>query len=160
ARREYQPVTRAQLRGAIKEYNGWRFQEKIPRYELGVVHTSGRPQPLYLDEPTERYWWSTTFVPPGPGHPRATGAVGSENGGLIFALESGRRPRVFAGHFGPVVSVVPSPDGRWLASSSTDQTIMLYPLAGSDTRPVLGASFRRRPDGHWEVSGVQPRSFA
>ena len=67
---------------------------------------------------------------------------------------------MFAGHSSPVVSVVPSPDGRWLASSSLDQTILLYPLDGCDTRPAFGTSFQQRPDQSWVVSSVEPTSFA
>ncbi len=108
-----------------------------------------------IDPATERLWWSSTFVPPGPGHPRATVAIGTEAGVAVFDLETGQRTRVFAGHSAPVVSLVPSPDGRWLASSSLDQTVMIYPLAGCDTRPGLGATFRQRPDGSWTVASVK-----
>ncbi len=41
-----------------------------------------------------------------------------------------------------------------------DQTVMLYPLDGCDTRAPLGANFRPRPDGAWTVARVEPRSFA
>ena len=109
---------------------------------------------------TERWWWSSTFVPPGPGHPTATVAVGTESGVAVFELEAGRRTRVFAGHTGPVVTLAPSPDGRWLASSSFDQVIMFYPLAGCDTRPVLGATFHERADLSWVVDRVECPSFA
>ena len=87
-------------------------------------------------------------------------AVGCESGVVVYDLQTGRRTRVFAGHSSPVVSLVPSPDGRWLASGSLDQTILLYPLAGCDTRPGFGATFQRRPEGTWVVSAVESRSFA
>ena len=103
--------------------------------------------PLDLNSRLERNWWSYTFIPPGPGHPRPTVAIGCEAGVVVYDLETGRRTRVFAGHSSPVVSLAPSPDGRWLASGSLDQTIMLYPLAGCDTRPGLGATFQPRPEG-------------
>src|SRR5262249_53927388 len=105
--------------------------------------------------------WSASFVPPlVPGHPRPTIAVGTESGVAVFDLETGLRTRVYAGHSSPVVSLAPSPDGRWLASGSLDQTVMLYPLEGCDTRTPLGATFRPRPDGILTVASVQPRSFA
>ena len=101
-----------------------------------------------------------THDSPGPRHPRPTVAVGCESGVVVYDLDTGRRTRVFAGHSSPVVSVVPSPDGRWLASSSLDQTILLYPLDGCDTRPAFGATFQQRPDQFWVVARVEPRSFA
>ena len=66
------------------------------------------------------------MIPPGPGHQRPTVAIGCESGVVVYDLETGRRTRVFAGHSSPVVALAPSPDGRWLASSSLDQTIKLY----------------------------------
>ena len=111
------------------------------------------------------HWWSYTFVPPGPGHPRPTVAVGCEAGVVVFDLETGRRTRLFAGHSSPVVSVVPSPDGRWLASSSIDQTIMLYPLAGCDTTAGPGryvpAAGRRLLGGRRDrAQGASPPPWA
>ncbi len=79
---------------------------------------------------------------------------------VIFDLETGRRTRVFAGHSSPVVSLASSPDGRWLASSSIDQSVLLYSLAGCDTLPGLGARFSQQPDGLWVIDAVTPRSFA
>ena len=124
------------------------------------MNQDGRRWAFDLNRVTERNWWSYTMIPPGPGHPRPTVAVGTEAGVVIYDLETGRRTRVFTGQSGPVVSVVPSPDGRWLATSSLDQSIMIYPLAGCDTRPGLGATFRRRADGAWAVARVEPRGFA
>ena len=100
------------------------------------------------------------FCAAGPGATRATVAIGTESSIAVFDLDTGQRTRTFAGHSAPIVALVASPDGRWLASSSQDQTVMLYPLAGCDTRPALGAAFRQRAGGVWTVESVQPRSFA
>ena len=159
ARQERRRVTRDQLRRAIPSLSGWTLQGNIQTYVLAAVNQNGRRWRLAIDPDTERNWWSSTMVPPGPGHPRATVAVGCETGVIFCDLETGERTRFFAGHSSPVVSVVPSPDGRWLASSSEDQTIMIYPLAGCDTRPGLGATFIQRADRAWQVAEVEPKGF-
>jgi WD40 repeat protein len=153
-------ISRDQLRRAIKEYQGWSLSGSVNAYRLELVHTDGRRRPIALEMATEQLWWSWTFVPPAPDHPQTTLAIGTASGITLFNVETGERTRVLAGHGAPVVSVVPSPDGRWLASSSLDQTVMLYPLAGCDTRPGLGASFRLRPDRLWTVTEVKRGSFA
>jgi WD40 repeat protein len=159
-RRRSRSVPRDQLVGAIKEYAGSSLRTSLGSPRLEAIHANARITPFIIHPVKERHWWSSTIVPPGPGHPRATVAVGTESGIAVFDLETGRRTRTFAGHSAPVVSVVPSPDGRWLASSSHDQTIMLYPLAGCDTRPVLGATFRQRADSKWTVRTVERGSLA
>lgn len=161
-RRKARRVARNLLRGGIGSIGGWGLVGSINRYRLEAVNQDGRRWTFDLNRDTERNWWSYTMIPQSPaqGHPRATVAIGTEAGVAIFDLETGRRTRVFTGQSGPVVSVVPSPDGRWLATGSLDQTIMIYPLAGCDTRPGLGATFRRRPDGAWAVAEVEPRGFA
>jgi WD40 repeat protein len=159
-RRKYRAIRREDLRLALKTYDGWSLEGSISQYVPELVNLNGRRTRLDLNRYTERNWWSWTFVPPGPGHTRPTVAVGCESGVVVYELETGRRTRVFAGHSSPVVSVVASPDGRWLASSSLDQTIMLYPLDGCDTRPAFGATFQQRPDQVWVASSVEPKSFA
>jgi WD40 repeat protein len=159
-RRRSRPVTRDQLSGAIKEYVGYTLRNNLTAPRPEAIDANGRVIPFAINPTTERLWWSSTIVPPGPGHPRASVAYGTESGVAVFDLETGRRTRSFAGQSAPVVSVVPSPDGRWLASSSQDQTVMLYPLAGCDTLPALGARFQQRPDGRWMVAEVTPGSPA
>ncbi len=163
--RQSRTVAREQLpHHAIRQYQGWTLRDRLnpPNpFRLEAVPADGRPPvAITIDPNLEQHWWSWTFVPPGPGHLRPTVAVGTDAGVAVFDLETGRRTRVFAGHSAPVVALAPSPDGRWLASSSMDQTVMLYPLAGSDTRPGLGATFRQRPDGVWTVATVERKSFA
>jgi WD40 repeat protein len=153
-------VRREDLTFGLRTYNGWSLRGNIRDYVLELVSPDGRRTPLDLNKDTERNWWSWTFLPPGPGHPQPTVAIGCESGVVIYDLATGQRTRVFAGHSSPVVSLAPSPDGHWLASSSLDQTIMLYRLAGCDTRPGLGAVFRQRRDGFWEVARTEPGGFA
>jgi len=159
-RRRTRNLPRDQLRGAIKAYNGWTLVGNINQFRLEAVNQDGRRWRSDLDPVTERLWWSHAMIPPGPGHPRSTVAVGCESGVVVYDLETGRRTRVFAGHSSPVVSLVASPDGHWLASSSLDQTIMLYSLDGCDTRPGFGATFQQRPDKAWVVARVEPKGFA
>ena len=158
-KRAWRPVDRALLRPAIKQYAGWTLEGDVNAYRLEAVNADGRRVPIVLDRATEQLWWSWTFIPPGPRHPRATVAIGTVAGVSIFDLETGARTRVFAGPLAAVVSVAPSPDGRWLACGSLDQTVTLYPLADCDRRPGLGARFRAGPEG-LVVESVEPRSFA
>jgi WD40 repeat protein len=159
-RRRTGTIPRGQLRGAVKTYGGWTLVGNINVYRLEAVNQDGRRWTVELDRDSERLWWSHAMIPPGPGHPRATVAVGCESGIVVYDLETGRRTRVFAGHSSPVVSLVASPDGRFLASSSLDQTIMLYPLDGCDRRPGFGATFEQRPDQRWVVAKIEPGGFA
>ena len=161
ARRKSLNVSGIQLQHAIKSLNGWTLTGSILNYRLEAVNQDGRRWQCDLSPETERNWWSYTMIPPGPGHARPVVAVGCESGVVLYDLETGRRTRMFAGHSSPVVAVVPSPDGRWLGSSSLDQTIMLYPLAGCDIRPGFGATFQQRqPDRAWIISSVERRGFA
>jgi WD40 repeat protein len=161
-RREPRAVARNELpQGAITEYDGWALRSSNGPAELVAVHANGQNRPVVIDQGLERHIWSATFVPPRvPSRPQPTIAVGTESGVAVFNLETGKRTRVYAGHSSPVVSLAPSPDGRWLASGSMDQTVMLYPLDGCDTRAPLGADFPPRPDGTRVVTIVSPRSFA
>jgi WD40 repeat protein len=160
AQRQSTTVPRDQLQGARKQLNGWTLVGNVTTYQLDAVNADGRRWRVDLDAKREGLWWSSTFIPSGKGHERPTVAIGCQAGVVIYDLETGRRTRMFAGHISPVVSVVPSPDGHWLASSSIDQMVLFYPLDGCDTRPGLGAKFRRRADGSWVVAEVLHKSFA
>ena len=135
-----------QLRGAIRSLNGWTLTGSILNYRLEAVNQDGRRWSFDLNRATERLWWSYTMIPPGPGHQRPTVAIGCESGVVVYDLETGRRTRVFAGHSSPVVALAPSPDGRWLASSSLDQTIKLYgvPIATEKKTTIFRASRSRK----------------
>jgi WD40 repeat protein len=160
-RRKTLTISRDRLpHGAIAQYQGWTLQRSTNSQEWVAVQPNGPGRRFAIDPRLERHAWSSTFIPGTPGHPRTTVALGTESGVAIFDFETGARSRVYAGHSSPVVSLAPSRDGRWLASGSLDQTILLYPLDGCDTRPPLGAGFRLRPNRTYEVESVEKRSFA
>ena len=160
-RREPLSVARNDLpQGAIREYQGWSLRRSNNPLELVAVHANGQARTFAIDQRLERQAWSSTFIPGTPAHPGATVAIGTEAGVSVYRLDTGARTRVYAGHSSPVVSLAPSPDGRWLASSSLDQTVLLYPLEGCDVRPPLGATFRPGPGGAWTVEAVERRSLA
>jgi hypothetical protein len=55
----------------------------------------------------------------------------------IFALDENRLARTLAGHDHDIVSLTFSPDGRWLASGSRDQTAIVWNVASGSAKHVL-----------------------
>ncbi|WP_035984904.1 WD40 repeat domain-containing protein [Leptolyngbya sp. KIOST-1] len=68
-------------------------------------------------------------------------------------------PRTLAGHSGLVRAVALSADGRWLASSATDQTLRLWSAVSAESRvwptAALATLLGFSPDGQWLVSASQ-----
>jgi WD40 repeat protein len=160
-RREPATLARDDLpNGAITQFQGWTLGRSTDPLALVAVDGNGQVRPYRINRLQERQAWSWTFIPGAASHPRPTLAIGTEAGVAVYDFETGARTRAYAGHSSQVVSLAPSSDGRWLASSSLDQTVLLYPLDGCDTRPPLGAGFRLRPDGAYAVESVERRSFA
>ena len=60
-----------------------------------------------------------------------TVVVGSRYTLALYRASDGTRLRTFVGHTGPIKSVSVSPDGRYLASASSDQTVAVWPLPKS-----------------------------
>jgi WD40 repeat protein len=148
--------------GAIEQFQGWTLRRAIDSpLAIEAFTADGQLRRYTINQAQERQAWSWTFIPDAPSHKGITVAIGTEASVAIFNLETGKRTRVYSGHSSPVVSLAPSPDGRWLASSSLDQTILLYPLEGCDDIARLGVDFRPRgPGDPWKVASVEPRSFA
>ncbi len=146
------------LRRSVATLDGWSFRGSIWNYTAELVK-GAVVRPLDVSRIAERLWWSYTFLPPGPGHPKPAFAIGTEGGVLVYDLETGLRTRTFAGHGSPVVSLAPSPDGRWLASGSVDQTLMVYPLAGCDRLPGVGITLSA-PGAVTPIAAVDPQGFA
>jgi len=157
--RQVTAMDQAELARGLTTLDGWTLRPVDP-FTLDLVDPRGRRRPLTLDPRTDRRWWSTTFIPPGPGHAEPTLAVGAEGGISIFRLDTGTRTRLLTGHGGPVYALAPSPDGRWLVSGSSDQTVRLWRLAGCAAVGPLGAAFGPGPDGLPAVTAVEPRGFA
>ena len=133
-------------------------------YSLDVSSAAaGRRFRVELDPARFGRWWDYAFIPgrAEAGHPVDTLAVASEGGVVVHNLETTARTRVFSGHTGGILSLAPSPDGRWLVTGSDDQTARLWSLQGCDRPPPLGATFAA-PDaqGRRVVSAVDPLGFA
>ena len=67
-----------------------------------------------------------TFTPDGQGV-----LVGSRFSLALYSASGGALLRKFVGHTGPVQSVAVTPDGKFLASASSDQTVAIWPLGGN-----------------------------
>jgi WD40 repeat protein len=157
--RRLAPFAPGDLSRAVTTWNGWSFHPIDP-HRIDVLNAQGQGFPLTLDRVLDRRWWSYSFIPPGPDHPRPLAAIGCESGVALFRLDNGQRTRFLVGHQGPVYCLAPSKDGRWLATGSLDQTVHLWTLAGYDVLPILGAEFRRLPDGARVVKSVERLGFA
>jgi hypothetical protein len=101
------------------------------------------------------------MVPPSADHPQAVAAVGTNSGQVVlWNLITNEKTRLFNGHQSAVLSLATSPDGRWLVTGSSDQTLRLWSLVNCDKRPPFGASFVRQANGSWRVTDVNPGGFA
>ncbi len=156
ADRRFVTVAPGTVSGPVATYQGWAARPvDLHTYEA-VAPPGGRSFRIALDRKNERRWWAATFLPPGPGHDGPALAVSCEGGVAIHRLSDGRRTRFLSGHGAAVYALAPSPDGRWLATGSADQTVRLWPLAGCDAPAPLGAAIG--PDS--VVAAVEPGGFA
>jgi len=81
--------------------------------------------------------------------PRGDVVLGSSYALTLFDAGSGKKLREFQGHTGELRAVACSPDGRFLASGSSDQTVRIWSLedASSKVAPLL--SLFVGSDGEW-----------
>jgi WD40 repeat protein len=152
----------ADVVGHRETLDGWAVTPVNP-YLLRVTAPPGQAGgfEVALDPNLDQRWWAWTFIPgKAPEHPAPTLAVACGQGVAIYELAGGTRTRFLHGHEGFVYDVAPSPDGKWLATGSADQTVRLWSLKDCDRRPGLGAEFERLDDGTRRVRAVAPRSFA
>jgi WD40 repeat protein len=154
------PFAPAELSRAQTTWNGWTFRP-VDQYTIDVLPAKGPGHRLTLDRRFDRRWWSYSFIPPTPAHPRPLAAIACEAGVVLYRLDDGLRTRLLAGHNGPVYALAPSPDGKWLATGSSDQTVRLWRLAGMDALAPLGAQFAPGgPPGKPSVADIERGSFA
>jgi WD40 repeat protein len=88
--------------------------------------------------------------------------------GLMLAVGSpamAQAPREFKGHDGLIESIALSPDGKWLATASFDNTVKLWDYAGGKvlhtlkghTNHVYAVAFS--PDGKYLASGSEDKTI-
>ena len=59
----------------------------------------------------------------------------------MWKVSSGERIKILAGHSGPVLSVVFSGDGEYLASGSWDKTIRLWRVSSGESIKTFTGNF-------------------
>ena len=153
------PFAPAELSRAQTTWNGWRFRPVDP-YTIDVLDQQGRGRRLILDRLYDRRWWCYSFIPPTPEHPRPLAAIGCDSGVALFRLDDGVRTHLLAGHNGSVYALAPSPDGKWLVTGSSDQTVRLWRLPGMDVVAPLGARFAAGASGAAVAADVAHGGFA
>ena len=110
-----------------------------------LVQTTGRdPLPMLLNEGEKIY--SATVLPTR----NAVAVAGSETLALINPA-TGREIHKFVGHTGNVLCVTPSPDGKYFATGSTDQTIRIWRREHDE--PVLSIFVAGRDWIAWTAQG-------
>lgn len=162
------PIPAQRLQRRITDHLGWRLDPKpADPYSRVLIGPDNAQYPIRLDPARDRRIWDYTFLPSPRGEARPLAlAIACESGIAIFRLAdlrpgtALRRIRHFNGHEGPVYCLAPSPDGRWLASGSADQTVRIWSLDDIDRPAELGATFESRPDGSIRVTSIARRGFA
>ncbi len=145
-------------RHAVAAEGGWTIRP-IDQFQFAFRNAHGQGWDRSLDQANERRWWGYTVIPPGPGHPQPVAAVAADAGVVLWNMVTGVKTRFFNGHAGPVYAIASSPDGRWLLTGSSDQTVRLWPLDGCDRIPAFGAKFERQ-GANWVITEVTPSGFA
>jgi serine/threonine protein kinase/WD40 repeat protein len=139
----------------LEELRGWTVQadRKDPHLWYAVHAKHGRCE-LRLDRDSDSMPRCYTFLPQPPGSQGVRLAVGHYYGVSVFELTPNGARRVWrgGGHQAEVMSVAPAPDGSWLVSASSDQTIAAWSLQDRG-RSELGATFAI-DKGRLHVTGV------
>lgn len=119
----------------------WRFpSEEVGRLSVTVsddwqsLEIRGGVKPVIIPH-DQKEQVLTTAIAPNAG----TVVVGSVNTLCAYDVKTGQKTQNFIGHDGPIFSVAVSPDNKYLASASGDQTVAIWPIVRQDvaTDPLL-----------------------
>jgi WD40 repeat protein len=111
-----------------------------------VIKTPGREEELLIPPARERIY-SATLLPKG----NALVAGGIEKIYLINPAKISFSSNPFVGHTGNVLAVTPSPDGRFFATGSNDQTIRIW--RRDQEEPILSIFVAGRDWVAWTTQG-------
>ena len=151
------PFAPAELSRALTTWNGWTVRPVGP-YTLDVLNAANQGHRLNLDPTLDRRWWCTSFLPPGPGHPRAhasawdakaewpsiawTTASGPVSSPGITDPSTPWPPRPTAAGWSPAPPIRPPGSGGWPTATRLRPWCPLHP-GRPGTNPRLGGE--RRP---------------
>ena len=161
-------VPRSDLLREVRSLDGWTVFA-LDRLSL-QVQNGQLAYRIDLEKNRVR-WWDFTFMP-NPNRPAdepPVVAIATQTGLSVFAptpVDPANPARIYRmtrelnGHTAGVLGVAPSPDGRWLASCSDDQTVRLWRTERWETNPLLGMKVAARADKTYVVESVDRLGFA
>ena len=138
----------------------WQLR-KLSRIQFALLDGQHKGQAIQLDPNNDGEYMDHTFISPNQKHQALLLAVACEKGVMVYDVLTQKRIRVLRGHTGDVVGLAPSPDGNWLATCSSDNTIRLWTLNDFNApTPPLGAKLALEKNGEWIIKEVAPMSHA